>query len=50
MRTNSSVYEISKKVEQVNTLRSERTIFSGVFDQIEKEMFDVQLKYKVYLT
>lgn len=36
VRTNASEYELDKKLDEVRTLRSERTIFNKVFDQFEK--------------
>ena len=47
LKANSSSYEVTKKIDQVRTLRSERTILNGLFDQFERELFEIELKYKV---
>lgn len=47
LKANSSSYEVTKKIDHVRTLRSERTILNGLFDQFERELFEIELKYKV---
>lgn len=37
-KANTSSYELSKKMDTIRALRSERTIVSSLFDKIEREL------------
>lgn len=39
LKANTSLYEVTKKIDQVRMMRSERTIFCKLFDQFERELF-----------
>jgi hypothetical protein len=47
LKNNALQYELSKKEDEVRLSRSERTVFSQLFNQLEKELFDLELEYKV---
>lgn len=46
-KTNTSSYELSKKLDAIRALRSERTIVSELLDKIERELCNLEHCYKV---
>jgi hypothetical protein len=46
-KTNGSSYELSKKLDVIRALRSERTIVSELLDKIERELCNLEHCYKV---
>lgn len=46
-KANTSSYELSKKMDVIRALRSERTIVSSLFDKIERELCNLEHCYKV---
>ena len=46
-KANTSSYDISKKIDTIRALRSERTIVSALFDKIERELCNLEHCYKV---
>jgi hypothetical protein len=46
-KTNTSSYELSKKLDNIRALRGERTIVSELLDKIERELCNLEHCYKV---